>query len=249
VVEIPDDGVKEVKLKDAYGHEFTTHLDALGVINYQMKVADVNKANAEAERDRTDTKTLRQQQKDMDTVKGARKELDKVGGDVSKLSPGSRDALQTEAVKQYSIDSAVYDRAQTEMKKRLDSGEIPLDKDGNPDVNSEAYKDANDFLAESREQLHSSLTLMRQLGHGYQPYNPEPKTTPAAAPAGAPAKTLPDEITTARGRLPQSLPKPPAAGSAITRAAFAPYLQKFDGDVEKAKQAAIGDGWGPPQAQ
>jgi hypothetical protein len=250
IAEIPDDGVKEVTLKDADGKTFTTHLDALGVINYQLHVAQVREANARAQREQMDTKQLREAQKLEGTGKLARKHLDDVGGDYTKLSPGDREALQSDAVKRYQIDSTVYERAQNDFKKALDSGAIPLDKDGNPDANSQEYKDLNGFVEEARGQLHDTLTTLRQLGHGYQPYGQQ---TPAPAPAAAAAtvqpesKNLPAEITTARGRLP--MPKPPAPGTAITAQSFKPFLQAAGGDVEKAKEAAIAAGWGPPQVQ
>jgi len=229
IAEIPDDGVKEVKLKDADGHEFTTHLDALGVINYQQKVAEVRRSNAETTRDQMQTGELR------DKAKEEKDAWKKDQSDENRLR------------QLYGTDSTVYDRALGELKKGVDSGAFG-DGEAGFDPNNADYKKAKQFADDARDELQDTLVELRKKGHGYQPYNPEPKAA-AAAPAGAPAKTLPDEITTARGRLPQSLPKPPAAGAAITRAAFAPYLQKFDGDVEKAKQAAMGDGWGPPQAQ
>jgi hypothetical protein len=228
IAEIPDDGVKEVKLKDADGKEFTTHLDALGVINYQQKVAEIRRANAETERAKMDTSELR------DKAKQEKEDWKKNSSDDNRLR------------QLYATDSTVYDRALGELKKGVDSGAFGDGPDGFDPKNAD-YQNAKQFADEARDELHDTLTELRKKGHGYQSYGEQPAAAPAAAAAPAETKNLPDEITTARGRLP--MPKPPTPGAAITREAFQPFLKQFNGDVEKAKQAAISEGWGPPAVQ
>jgi hypothetical protein len=224
IYQVPDTGPEWHEVKDAAGKTTRIYGDPLSVLNWQEKVAQIKASNAETTLRYADAQKALNDFKEAGSVKQARKELSKVGGDYSKLSEGSREALRVDAQKQYDLSWNVYQSARRDMQRDADYLSIPVDAKGNPDTNSAEYKDlaAKYHVEQANEQLGSAYDDLRQLGHGYKP--PGSKgTNPSTEGPAAPAK-----------------------GTAITPAAAQQFLKLAGNDPEKAKQLAIAAGWGPP---
>ena len=242
----PDDGVKEVTLPKMDGKgNFTTHLDDLGVGNYldnyqkiKKATAETREANARADELEAEATKFRTLSKGDDTLKGARQAFDKTvdlahpQGDFNALNPGQKEVLAENARKQYQLTYAATQRAKSEFQKMVSmagvEGGLPIDeKTGEVDTNSNEYKDAKsqlDRLNEALGEAQNDMNRFTTLGHQVKPITP----------------VIGDEPTEV------GLSGPPKPGAPITREAFQPYLKANDGDLEKAKQAAIKAGWGPP---
>ena len=225
--EVPDSGPEWHTVKDPSGKETKIFGDPLSVLNYQEKVAQTSEANSRASLNYAEAVKQRNEIKDAGTVKAARAELSKVGGDYSKLSDGAKDALRVNAQKEFQATWNVAQAAERDMQKDPDYYSVPVDAKGNPDKNSAEYKDLAEkyHLEDAQAQLGDAYDELRQLGHGYKP----------------PGST---------GTKPSvEGPRAPAHGTAITPQAAQQFMQLAGGDPEKAKALAIAAGWGPPQVQ
>ena len=221
--ELPDTGPEWHTVKDPGGKETKIFGDPLSVLNYQEKVAQIHNANADATLRYAEARKALDDYKNAGTVKAARKALDAAGGDPLKLSEGQREALRSDAGKEFKLSWDVYQAAQKDMRQDPDFFSVPTDAKGNPDRNSQEYKDlaAKYHVEEANDQLGDSFDMLRKLGHGYKP------------PGGG------DEA---------KLPKPPKAGAPIDPTTFQTFLRANNGNFDAAKQAAIAAGWGPPTA-
>ena len=226
IYQVPDTGPEWHEVKDATGKTTRIFGDPLSVLNYEEKVAQVHRANAEASRDYALAKKDLEDFKEQGTVKAARKALANVGGDYTKLDEGQKEALRGDAMKQYQFAWNVAQAAQRDMQKDPDWFSVPVDAQGNPDRNSAQFKELAEryHVEDADAELGDAYDTLRQLGHGYKK-------------PGAP------------GANPQTQgPAAPTHGAPITPEAAAQFLKLAGNDPEKAKAMAIAAGWGPPGA-
>jgi hypothetical protein len=228
IYEVPDDPPKWHTITDADGKSQRVLTDSTGLLNYQDKIAQVRHLNAESVKDLDQAKKALDNYKDAGTVKAARTELNSVGGDYSKLSPGAKEALTTDAQKRFQLTSNVLSAAQKELEKDDDYGNVPLDKaTGDPDKNSQEYKDlAKKYnIDAAQEQVADAYDTLRQLGHGYKK-------------PGGDQPARPNTVAN-----PSPLPKPPQPGAKLTPENAQLYMKEAGGDKLKAFQMATRDGW------
>jgi hypothetical protein len=232
IYEVPDDPPSWHTIEGADGKKQRVLTDSTGLINYQDKMAEIRRTNAEAAKDYAGAKKDLQDFKDAGTVKAARVALDKVGGDYTKLGPGEKEALTTDAQKRLQLTSNVYQVAQRDMEHDEDYGNLPtLTKGpnvGSVDTGSDQYKDlAKKYhVDEAAEQMWDSFDTLRQLGHGYN------------KPGGGGGDGRPHTVDN-----PTSLPKPPQPGAKLTKDDAALFLKQAGGDKLKAAQLATQAGW------
>jgi hypothetical protein len=227
IYQVPDAGPEWHTVKDADGKTTKIFGDPLSVLNYQEKVAQTRDFNSQTSLRYAEAKQKLEDFKDQGTVKAARKALDKVGGDYTKLEEGQKEALRGDAMKQYQFAWNVSQAAQRDMQKDPDWFSVPVDAQGNPDRNSSQFKEiAKRYHVEDADaELGDAYDTLRKLGHGYN----APGGRQAAPPAGG-------------------WPTAPSHGAPITQAAAAEFMRLAEGNPEKAKALAIAAGWGPPGA-
>ena len=93
--------------------------------------------------------------------------------------------------------------------------------------------------SDAREQLDSSYTELRQLGHGYkapgaQPSAPGTVGNPKPAPTGEQAADF----------LKNPPAKPKTPGEPLDESTAKQYMARAGGDKAKARELAKADGWG-----
>jgi hypothetical protein len=185
LMEVPDDGVKEYKLKDATGTERTMFGTSTDILAQEEKIAQTKDANAKATLDYAQASKALSDFKEGETAKKARAELTKNGGDYSKLSPGAKDALLGDSERRFSLTMSAYQSAEKDMEKDTDYGMLPTDAKGNVDTNSPEYQAlANKYhVSDANAALGDSYQELRQLGIGYKQYGgtPPPATTQQAS--------------------------------------------------------------------
>lgn len=226
IYQVPDTGPEWHEVKDAEGKTTKVFGDPLAILNYQEKVAQVREANARTTLGYAEAKAKLEDLKDQGTVKAARKALDKVGGDYSKLEEGQKQALRRDTEREHLDAWNVVQAAQRDMQRDSDYFSVPTDQKGNPDTNSAEYKAlAKKYhLDQANDDLDDVYDRLRQLGYGYK------------KPGGP-------------GTNPQTQgPAAPTKGTPITPAAIEEFKKLSGGDPEKAKAMAIAAGWGPPAA-
>lgn len=122
IMEIPNDGPKWRDLTDAKGKTIKVLADSQAYLAMQEQVAKTKHFLNTAGRSSLELKEELEGYKEQGSVKGARKELTKVGGDYAKLSPGSKEALLHDANDRFS-------KAQAGLEKELQKPEELRDKD------------------------------------------------------------------------------------------------------------------------
>ena len=239
IYEVPDDAPEFRTVKDADGKPTQVFVDSTGLANIQEKFAQAREANARAGLTYEQAKRERDDYKEQGTVKEARKELDKVGGDPTKLSAGSKDALRTGAEKDFQLNWNVYQGAQRDLEKELQNSSVPLDAKGDPDVNSKEYKELEEKyqVPEAREQLFSAQDLLRKLGYGYK--TPCQETPPPGTVGNPKPPTGAQAADFLKGP-----PKPKTPGEPLDEATAKQYMEHAGGDKAKARELAKADGWG-----
>lgn len=226
--EVPESGIQEREFTDSNGKKFTTPADTTTWALWDEKMSEISLQKAEAAKDYAEAKHYRDEYAGSDTAARARAHFDKTAdkehpfGNYDALEPGERQALLGDALNQYKLDNNAYERAQLDMKKAIDSGAIPSDKDGNPDVNSQEYKKYQDDVDQSKAMLGASRERVSQI-------DPLVRSYMKKIPAGN-----------------EGLPKAPNPGAPIPDGVLKQYLDANDGDVGKAKAAAKAAGWGDP---
>jgi hypothetical protein len=169
IYQVPDAGPEWHEVKDANGKMTKIFGDPLSVLNYQEKVAQVRESGARASLDYAKAQQQLQDFKDQGTAKAARKALDKVGGDYTKLDEGQKEALRGDAMKQYQFAWNVAQAAQRDMQKDPDWFSVPVDAQGNPDRTSRQFKDLAEryHVDDANAELGDAYDTLRKLGHGY----------------------------------------------------------------------------------
>jgi hypothetical protein len=227
IYQVPDSGPEWHTVKDADGKPTKVFGDPLAILNFQEKVAQTRESGARASLDYAKAKRDLEDFKDQGTVKAARKALDKVGGDYSKLEEGQKEALRGDAMKQEQYAWNVLQAARRDMEKDSAMFDVPP-KAGtnNPDTNSPEYKElAKKYHVEEADaEYWDAYDTLRKLGHGYN----QPGT---GRPTGG-----------------GSLPRPPQPGAVLGQAEAKAYLDANGGDPAKARAAAQAAGWGIPGA-
>lgn len=112
IMETPYEAPKWHEITDASGAKQRIYGDTMDVLAKQEQVAKTRHYLNVAAKSSLDLKKELEEYKEEGTSKFARKELTKVGGDYSKLSPGSKAALVGDAQKRFSL-------AQTGLEKEL----------------------------------------------------------------------------------------------------------------------------------
>jgi hypothetical protein len=101
---------KWVTIKDASGKDMRIFTDSTGALAAQKQVAETKHYLNVASKSSLELKRDLEAYKEEGTVKGARKELTKVGGDYTKLSPGSKSALLNDAQNQFTKINTLLER-------------------------------------------------------------------------------------------------------------------------------------------
>ena len=165
-----------------------------------------------------------------ETSKKARAELDKAGGDYSKLSPGAREALTLDSQKFYQLAFSAYRAAEADMRKDPDYASVPIDqKTGNVDKASKEYKDlaTTYHVEDANEILGNASDQLRKLGHGYTPYGQQP-SPPGTV--GNPQPLKPFEAVRSLS------PKPTKPGEKLDAEGAQKYMTLAGGDKAKAAE-------------
>ena len=195
------------------------------------KFSNARAADARATLDYADAKKATDDLKDEGTAKKARADLTKVGGDYSKLDPGDKEALTSDAQKRFQVTENLYQAALSDMRKDPDYANVPIDeKSGNVQVGSPEYRQLAEkyHVFDADDQLGAAYDTLRQLGYGYQ--------KPGAG----------DELTVKEpGTVgnPSATPKPGKPGEKLNAEGAQQYIKAAGGDKAKAIQMAQHDGW------
>jgi hypothetical protein len=143
-----------------------------------------------------DLKKELEEYKEEGTVKGARKELDKVGGDYSQLSPSSKSALEKDATEQFTKVNTLLER----IEGKDEELRTPEEKE-----TLERYKPVRDYYAKQIADL-TRPTWVPKPGSPEAKAAEEKKNAPAAnsdnpAPAAPPRppNVPPNYIYTPKG--------------------------------------------------
>jgi hypothetical protein len=175
IMETPYEQPKWHEVTDASGKPQKIFTDTQGALAAQKEIAETKHYLNVASRSSLELKEELEGYKEQGTVKGARKELDAVGGDYSKLSPGSKSALLHDANDRFL-------KAQTGLEKELNKPEDLRDKD------------TVDFLTNARNTYAKEVATLTRPSF----VSPPGEETPAPAAAAAPQQPKPATPTPPR---------------------------------------------------
>jgi hypothetical protein len=113
IMETPYEAPKWHDVTDAEGKPQRIFTDTQGALAAQKEIAETKHYLQVAGKSSLELKKDIEEYKEEGTVKGARKELDKVGGDVSQLSPSSKSALTKDATEQFTKVNALLERIES----------------------------------------------------------------------------------------------------------------------------------------
>jgi hypothetical protein len=166
---------KDYEITDASGKKLHIFTDSTGSLAAQKQVAETKHYLNVAAKSSLDLKKDLEEFKEEGTVKGARKELNKVGGDISKLSPGSKSALTEVARNRFDKSTAVVERIE---------GKIPELRTPEENADLELYKSV-------RESSAKELADLTRPSFVPPPGSDAAKAAAAPKPNAAPAQAAP----------------------------------------------------------
>jgi hypothetical protein len=138
IMEVPYEAPKWHDVTDAQGKPQRIFTDTQGALAAQKEIAETRHYLNVAAKSSEDLKKDLEAYKEEGTVKGARKELDKVGGDISKLSPSSKSALEKDATEQFTKVNTLLERIESKDEELR----TPEEKE-----TLERYKGVRDYYA------------------------------------------------------------------------------------------------------
>lgn len=149
-------GTQLYKLKMPDGSTVTREMTAEQYVDAVSKLADIGRANSETARNYAEANKIREEGAEGTSTKNALAELDRVDGDYTKLSPGSRETLKTYNNKTMEADVSAL--------KSLQSQRDQLDPGKDKKTYDQMTQDINDLNDRIRDDLHT-----RQLLNGVKP--------------------------------------------------------------------------------
>jgi hypothetical protein len=114
-METPYEPPKWHDFKDAAGKDQRVFTDTMGALAAEKEVAQTKHYLNVAGKSSLELKEELEGYKEQGTVKGARKELTSVGGDYTKLSPGSKSALLGDAQNQFTKVNTLLERIESKI--------------------------------------------------------------------------------------------------------------------------------------
>jgi hypothetical protein len=168
--------LKDWTIKDSTGKPMSIYTDSTGKIAAEKQIAETRHYNNIANKSSLDLKRDLESFKEEGTVKGARKELNKVGGDYTKLSPGSKSALLGDAQNQFTKVNTLLER--------IESKQVDIRTPEEEDMLNQ-YKPVRDAYA------HTIADITRP---SWVPKPGEEPAKPAAQAPTAPAPTRPPGV-------------------------------------------------------
>lgn len=177
IYEVPNEAPSMRDLTDASGKKVSMLLTPAEYLDKQKEIAETKHYLNVASKSSLELKEELEAYKEGGTVKGARKELTSVGGDYSKLTPGSREALLRDVNDRFS-------KAQAGLEKELQKPEELRDKD-----TVSALTTMRDEYAKQSQALWNNHPNNVGGGSGAgdgaaKPDQKTPQFTPKQAPAG-----------------------------------------------------------------
>ena len=115
IMETPYEPPKWHDFKDASGKDQRVFTDTMGALAAEKEVAQTRHYLNVAGKSSLELKEDLENFKEEGSVKGARKELTKVGGDFTKLSPGSKSALLGDAQNQFTKVNTLLERIESKQ--------------------------------------------------------------------------------------------------------------------------------------
>jgi hypothetical protein len=188
IMEVPYEAPKWHDVTDAEGKQQRIFTDTQGALAAQKEIAETKHYMNVAAKSSADLKKDLETYKEEGTVKGARKELDKVGGDYSQLSPGSKSALEKDATEQFTKVNTFLERIESKDEELR----TPEEKE-----DLERYKGVRDYYAKQIADL-TRPTWVPKPGSPEAKAADEKKNAPAAnkdnPAAAAPAPPRPANV-------------------------------------------------------
>jgi hypothetical protein len=183
IMEVPYEAPKWHEITDAAGKPQKIFTDTQGALAAQKEVAETKHYLNVAAKSSADLKKDLEEYKEEGTVKGARKELDKVGGDFTKLSPSSKSALEKDAAEQFTKVNTLLERIESKDPEL----QTPEEK-----ATLERYAPVRDYYAKQLADL-TRPTWVPKPGEGQEKPNApapnlQPNTTTPPAPGPPPIK-------------------------------------------------------------
>jgi hypothetical protein len=117
IMETPYEPPKWHDFKDAAGKDQRVFTDTMGALAAEKEVAQTKHYLNVAGKSSLELKEDLERYKEEGTVKGARKELTTVGGDFTKLSPGSKSALLGDAQNQFTKVNTLLERIESKQSE------------------------------------------------------------------------------------------------------------------------------------